>query len=107
MAAGRNDSLKTRWGVALDHQGAWEGGRSHIYGIANVSYEWLDGTRTLVAGTPIINADDRLWGELGLGASVSWRKDLTFYGELSGNTPFRNFGNSYILKSNFGLRTQF
>ncbi|TPM89690.1 autotransporter outer membrane beta-barrel domain-containing protein [Mesorhizobium sp. B2-1-3A] len=107
VAAGRNDSLKTRWGVALDHQGAWEGGRSHIYGIANVSYEWLDGTRTLVAGTPIINADDRLWGELGLGASVSWRKDLTFYGEFSGNAPFRGFGNSYILKANFGLRTQF
>lgn len=106
VAADKNDSLKTRWGIALDHQGAWDGGRSRVYGIANVSYEWLDGMRTLVAGTPIINADERLWGELGLGASVTWRKDLSFYGELSGNTPFRGFGNSYILKANVGLRAQ-
>lgn len=103
----KSDSFKTRWGVALDHQGMWQGGRSRIYGIANVSYEWLDGARTLVAGTPIINADQRLWGELGLGASVTWRKDLTVYGELSGNTPLRDFGNSYIVKANIGLRAQF
>jgi outer membrane autotransporter protein len=106
VAADKNDSLKTRWGIALDRQGAWDGGRSRIYGIANVSYEWLDGMRTLVTGTPIINANERLWGELGLGASVTWRKDLSFYGELSGNTPFRGFGNSYILKANVGLRAQ-
>ena len=69
--------------------------------------EWLDGIRTLVSGTPIINANERLWGELGLGVSVKWRKDLTFYGELSGNTPFRGFGDSYILKADIGLRAQF
>lgn len=107
VTADQTDSLKTRWGIALDHQGAWEDGRSRIYGIANVSYEWRDGMRTLVAGTPIIHADERLWGELGLGASATWRKDFTFYVELSGNTPFRGFGNSYILKANAGLRAQF
>lgn len=107
VASDKNDSLKTRWGVALDHQSTWEGGRSHIYGIANVSYEWLDGIRTLVAGTPINRTDERPWGQLGLGASVTWHKDLTFYAELSGNTPFCNFGNSYILKGNVGLRVQF
>lgn len=107
VVADKNDSMKTRWGIALDHQGAWDGGRSRIYGIANVSYEWLDGMRTLVAGTPIINADERLWGELGLGASVTWRKDLSLYGELSGNTPLRGFGTSHILKANVGLRAQF
>jgi len=107
VVADRNNSLKTRWGIGLDHQAAWDGGRSRIYGIVNVNYEWLDGARTLVAGTPIINADERLWGELGLGASVTWRKDLTFYSELSGNTPFRGFGNSYVLKADVGLRVQF
>jgi outer membrane autotransporter protein len=107
VAGDKTDSLKTRWGVALDYQGAWDGHRSRVYGIANVSYDWLDGMRTLVAGTPITNADERLWGELGLGASVKWRKDITFYGEVSGNTPFRGFGSSYILKADIGLRAQF
>jgi len=107
VSTDRGDSLKTRWGVAFDHQSAWEGGRAKIYGIANVSYEWLDGMSALVSNTLINHADERLWGELGLGASVNWRKDITFYGELSGNTPFRDFGNSYILKGNVGLRAQF
>lgn len=107
ISADNNASLKTRWGLALDHQSAWEGGRSHIYGIANVRYEWLDGMRALVSGTPINHADQRLWGELGLGASVNWRKDLTAYGELSASTPFRDFGASYIIKGNVGLRVQF
>ncbi|WP_163479419.1 autotransporter outer membrane beta-barrel domain-containing protein, partial [Escherichia coli] len=80
ISADNNSSLKTRWGVALDHQGAWEAGRSHVYGIANVRYEWLDGMRALVSGTPINYADQRLWGELGLGASVNWRKDLAIHG---------------------------
>lgn len=107
VSADGNDSLKTRWGVALDHRNVWEGGRSHVYGIANVSYEWLDGMHTLVSGTPIINANDRLWGELGLGASLNWRENLTLYSEVSGDSPFSDFGNSYILKGNVGLRLQF
>lgn len=107
VAADKNDSLKTRWGIALDHQSAWDGGRSRIYGIANVRYEWLDGMRTSVSGTPIDYADQRLWGELGLGASVTWHKHFTVHGELSGNMPLRGFNNSYILKGNVGLRAQF
>ncbi|MBN9603022.1 MAG: autotransporter outer membrane beta-barrel domain-containing protein [Afipia felis] len=107
VSADNTDSLKTRWGIALDHQSAWENGRTHIYGIANISYEWLDGMRTLVSGTPINYADQRLWGGLGLGASINWRENFTVYGELSGNTPFHGFGNSYIIKGNVGLRALF
>jgi len=107
VTADNNDSLKTRWGVAFDHQSTWEDNRSHIYGITNLSNEWLDGSRTLVSGTPIDHADERLWGELGLGTSVSWRKDITFYSEVSVDSPFDDFGDSYILKLDVGLRVQF
>jgi fibronectin-binding autotransporter adhesin len=106
VSADGNDSLRTRWGIAFDHQANWAGNRSKIYGIANVSYEWLDGMRTLVSNTLVNQADGRLWGELGLGASMNWRKDLTLYGEISANTPFRDFGSSYVLKGNIGLRAQ-
>ncbi len=107
VTADRNDGLKTRWGVAFDHQRMWDGGRSNVYAIANVSYESRDGMRTRVSDTLVTQANERLWGELGLGVSVNWRKDLAVYGEVSGNTPFHGFGNSYILKGNVGLRAQF
>ncbi len=107
VSTGKGDSLKTRWGVTLDHRSAWENGRSHIYGLVNLNYEWLDGMRALVSGTPLDCADERLWGEFGLGASVNWDKDLTLYSEVSANTPFRDFGDSYDLKGSVGLYLQF
>jgi len=103
----KGDSLKTRWGLSLDHQNEWDRGRSHIYGIVNLSYEWFDGARTIVAGTNIDHADYRFWGELGLGASVSYSNGITLYTEVSGNSPFKDFGDSYVLKGNVGLRFSF
>ncbi|WP_443969467.1 autotransporter-associated beta strand repeat-containing protein [Sphingobium sp. CR28] len=107
VAADKGDSLKSRWGISLDHQKDWDGGRSHIYGLVNLNYEWRDGTRTSVSGTPIDYANERLWGELGVGASVSWTKGITLYGEVSGNSPFKDFGESYTLKANAGVRIAF
>lgn len=107
VSAAGNDSLMTRWGVAFDYQDTWEGGISRAYGIANVSYEWLDGRQTLVAGTPIQHASERLTGEVGLGASVDWEKNIALYGEVLAGTPLGDFGKSYVLKGNFGLRMQF
>lgn len=107
VSTGKGDSLKTRWGITLDHQSAWENGRSHIYALVNLNYEWLDGTRALVSDTQIDRADERLWGELGLGASVNWRENITLYSEVAANTPFRDFGNSYDLKGSVGLQLQF
>jgi len=107
VAAGMGDSLKSRAGISLDRQSQWDNGSSHIYGLVNLSYEWLDGTSTRVSGTPIDYANERLWGELGLGASVSWTKGVTLYGEVSGNSPFRDFGDSYTLKANAGVRIAF
>lgn len=104
---GSADSLRTRAGVAFDYQDAWDGGHSRLYGIANVNYEWLDGTRTLVAGLPVKHADERFTGELGFGASVNWDRNLTLYGEVSGSTPLSGFGKSHVLKGNLGLRAQF
>ena len=97
------DSLKTRWGISLDRQDD----RSHVYGVANLSYEWLDGTVTEVSGTPIARSNERLWGELGMGGSILLGKRVTLFSELSVNTAIHDFGKSYGLKGVGGLRLAF
>jgi fibronectin-binding autotransporter adhesin len=103
----RGDSLKTRWGVSLDRQNAWDDGRSHVYGLINLNYEWLDGTRVRVSGTPLDYATKRLSGELGVGGSIGWRNGVALYGEVSGNSPLKDLGDGYMLKANVGVRVAF
>ncbi|WP_395397577.1 autotransporter outer membrane beta-barrel domain-containing protein [Novosphingobium sp. BL-8A] len=97
------DSLKTRWGLSLDRQDA----TSKVYAVASLSYEWLDGTVADVSDTAIARQNDRLWGELGLGANVMLGNGLTLYAEASGKTATHDFGDSYALKANAGLRLAF
>ncbi|WP_318909720.1 autotransporter outer membrane beta-barrel domain-containing protein [Shinella zoogloeoides] len=107
VTADGNDSLMTRWGVAFDYQSSWEGRNSRAYGIANLSYEWLDGTQASVAGTAIQHASERLTAEIGLGASMDLQSNIALYGEVLAGTPISSFGKSYALKGNLGLRMQF
>ena len=45
-----------------------------FYGIANLYYEFMGGTRVDVAGVPLSAKGDRLWGGLGVGGSVGRMK---------------------------------
>ena len=107
------DSLRGRLGLSLDHQKTWQrrsGGtaRTHFYGIANLEYETLDGSRVDVSNTPLLRREDRLWGELGVGGSYSWDDGrFTVFSEASANTALSNFGDSNSLRANAGLRMRF
>lgn len=111
VSANKGDSLKTRWGLSVDHQNSWNSGngnrRSHLYGLVNLSYEWLDGTRVDVSGTPIANANDRLWGEVAFGGSLGLNEGLTLYSQVSASTSLRDFGDSYSFKGVAGVRLAF
>jgi len=111
VSSRKGDSLKTRWGVSIDHQNDWSDGgstrRSHLYGLVSFSYEWLDGVRVDVSGTPISNANDRLWGELALGGSLGLGDGLTLYAEAAAETALEDFGDSYSVKGVAGLRLAF
>ncbi|ARS26810.1 autotransporter-associated beta strand repeat-containing protein [Sphingomonas sp. KC8] len=111
IASEKGASLATRWGLSIDHQASWDKSagqrRSHIYGVVNLAYEWLDRTQTRVSATPIAHRDDRLAVELGLGGSYSWNDRITLYGEVSGNTSVADFGAGYTLKANAGVRMRF
>jgi fibronectin-binding autotransporter adhesin len=112
VAADKGDSLRSRWGISLDHQQSWDGAsgsrQSHLYGIVNLNYEWLDGSIVDVSGTPLARQDDRLWGEIGFGGSYSWANGrFTIYSEVSANTALKDFGDSNSVRGNAGFRMRF
>jgi outer membrane autotransporter protein len=106
------DSLQGRLGVALDHENAWYNAdgmidRTNVYAIANLYYEFLEGTKVNVSGTNFTSQNERLWGGLGLGGSYNWNNDkYSIYGEASINTSLASFGDSYNYKGTLGFRVK-
>jgi fibronectin-binding autotransporter adhesin len=98
-------SLKARLGLSFDCREQSLDTRTHLYGITNLYYEFLDGTRATVSGTSLINAQEKLWGGLGMGGVYSWGNGkYTIYGEGLVNTSLQHWGNSYIYQGRFGFR---
>ena len=81
--------------------------RSYVYGIANLYYEFLDGSAVDVSSVRFASRNDRFWGGIGLGGSYNWDNDkYSIYGEGSVNTSLNNFGDSYAYKGTIGLRVK-
>ncbi|WP_236772043.1 autotransporter outer membrane beta-barrel domain-containing protein (plasmid) [Agrobacterium tumefaciens] len=104
------ESLRGRLGVTLDHESAWQNdkgllNRSHVYGIGNLYYEFLEGARVDVQGMSFASRNDRVWGGVGLGGTYSWDDDkYSIYGEGLVQTSLNDFGDSYSVKVQVGLR---
>ncbi|WP_037504529.1 autotransporter outer membrane beta-barrel domain-containing protein [Sphingopyxis sp. MWB1] len=112
VAASKGDSLESRWGISLDHQASWGAAEnkqsSHLYGLVNLSYEWLDGSVVDVSGASIERRHDRLWGSLGLGGSYAFGGGrYMLYTEISAQTALKNFGDSHRLNGTAGFRMKF
>lgn len=107
-----NDSLRGRLGLSLDQNKSWRGddglvSRSHVYGIANLYYEFLDGTSVDVSGATLASRDDRFWGGVGLGGSYDWNDDkYSVYGEGLINTSLENVADSYEIRGTAGFRVK-
>jgi outer membrane autotransporter protein len=110
VALQSGDSLLGRLGISADYETAWQDnaggtGRTHLYGIANLTYEFLDGMATTVGADTLVNEADPLWGSIGLGGSVNWAGDqLSLYGEANLGTSLGNPGDSYSLGVTAGIR---
>ncbi|MDR6871456.1 fibronectin-binding autotransporter adhesin [Bosea sp. BE125] len=102
------DSLRGRLGMSADYRQSWRdsAGQSvnaSLYGIANLHYEFLDGTTATVAGTPLISRGERLWGGLGLGAKYETGR-YALYGEIEAQTSLAHFADSHSITGRGGLR---
>ena len=108
-----SDSLLGRLGLAINHEDSWTASngkidRLKLYGIANLYYEFLDGTKVQISGEEFESRNDRLWGGLSLGGSYNWNDDqYSLYSELGARTSLRNFGDSYEAYGEIGFRMKF
>lgn len=108
VALDDGDSLKGRLGLAADYRQSWRDGAGELvsaalYGIADLSYEFLDGTTASVSGTRFTSQEERLWGGLGLGARYDWQR-YSLYGEVSAKTSLAQFADSHEIGGRAGFR---
>jgi fibronectin-binding autotransporter adhesin len=109
----RGESLQGRIGLSVERQNSWYNAnglidRTYLYGIANLYYEFLEGTKVDVSGTSFASQNERLWGGIGLGGSYNWNSDkYSIYGEGSINTSLQSFADSYSYKGTLGFRVRF
>ncbi|WP_245488152.1 autotransporter family protein [Rhizobium ruizarguesonis] len=94
------DSLTGRLGISADYDSDWKDasgkiGRSKLYGIVNLYYNFLDGSDVDVSGTSLVSENQALWGGLGMGGSLSWADDrYAVNGEAFARTSLKDFGGS-------------
>ncbi|WP_348643483.1 autotransporter outer membrane beta-barrel domain-containing protein [Mesorhizobium sp. M2E.F.Ca.ET.209.01.1.1] len=109
ISNGSSDSLIGRLGLSADYESDWKDSegqtsRSHVYGIANLYYDFLDGTDVDVSGTRLTSKPQQLWGGLGLGGSLSWADDrYSVHGELLARTSLEDFGDSHAFGGSVGF----
>jgi fibronectin-binding autotransporter adhesin len=113
VSLGIGESLKGRLGLSADYENAWESAsgtmtRTHLYGIANLYHEFLDGTEVEVSGVNFASENDRTWAGIGTGGSYNWNNDkYSIYSEVSVNTSLSNFADSYSLNGTAGFKVKF
>ena len=109
VSLGRSDSLNGRLGMALDHQQIWRNAhgeftRANAYGITNVYYEFLGGTRVNVGGTNFTTGTEKLAAGFGFGGAYNWSNDkYAVYGEALVKT---GFGDDYSVGGTAGFRAK-
>ncbi|CAM5771049.1 hypothetical protein LMIY3S_03377 [Labrys miyagiensis] len=111
VSLGDGDSLKGRAGLRLEKLASWksEDGQSRhlqLYGIANLSYEFLNGTKVDVAGVSFTQQEKKLWGEVGAGGTYAWNDKWSAYGEATYAMALSSHSGSdnYTVKGTAGLR---
>ncbi|WP_246728030.1 autotransporter outer membrane beta-barrel domain-containing protein [Rhizobium leguminosarum] len=103
------DSLTGRLGVSADFDSEWKDAsgktsRSTLYSIANLYYEFLDGSNVDVSGTSLVSENQALWGGLGLGGSLTWSDErYAAHGEAFARTSLKDFGDSSAIGAKIGV----
>lgn len=104
------DSLVGRLGLAVDYRSDWQDGdgrkaSSALYGIGNLTYEFLNGAAVVASGTGLNYAGQKFGAELGLGGTIEWADGAqSLHGELLGSSSLEG---SYAVKGTLGFSGKF
>jgi fibronectin-binding autotransporter adhesin len=104
------DSLVGRLGLSADYENAWtdaagQTSRAHLYGIANLYYDFEAQYDVAVSGISVLSDTQALWGGLGVGGSFDWANGkYSLYGEALARTSLEDFGDSHVLSGTVGFR---
>nr|WP_245430329.1 autotransporter outer membrane beta-barrel domain-containing protein [Rhizobium tropici] len=102
-------SLTGRIGLSADYENGWKNAagqinRSHVYGIANLYYDFLDGSNVHVSDASLVSKNQPLWGGVGLGGSLNLGDRTTVYGEAFARTSLKDFGDSNSAGAKVGFK---
>jgi len=106
------DSLRGRFGVSLDHEAGWVASdgtksRSHLYAIANLYNEFLDGSKVYVDDVRFATRDERLWAGIGIGGTYEWANGAyAFYGNANIAGSVEHMSDSYAFGGTLGFRAR-
>jgi fibronectin-binding autotransporter adhesin len=103
------NQLVGRAGLSADYEDQWVDAagqvtRAHVYGIANLYYDFLDGSDVGVSGVSVVSKNQALWGGIGIGGTLSWADGrYSVYGEALARTSLEDFGDSSTLGAKLGF----
>ena len=107
---GRGDEFTGRVGLGISRENSWRAqsgslSRAHIYGIANINYDFDSASRVEVYDTRIEARIPRLGADVGLGGTYSWGSEkYAVYGEATIGTLTDDFGHSNDVKAQMGFK---
>jgi len=102
------DSLRARLGLAVDRAWTVRNGEGGLYGLVNVSHEFLGGTRVDVSGAALDARNRRAWVGATVGVDYSWGQGrYMVYCQAVADTSVSGFGDSYDVTGSAGLRIRF
>lgn len=103
------DTLVGRLGLSADYEADWqdesgESKQTHLYGVANLHYDFLDGSSVDVSGTAFASQNRGLWGGVGVGGSLSWADEqYSIFGEALVRGSVEDFGGNNALGAKVGF----
>ncbi|MBZ9811080.1 autotransporter outer membrane beta-barrel domain-containing protein, partial [Mesorhizobium sp. ESP-6-2] len=109
VSPGSGDSLVGRLGLSADYEDQWadaagQVSRTHVYGIADLYYDFLDGYDVDVSGVKLVSQNQALWGGVGLGGSLDFADGkYAVFGEATAKTSLEKFGDSNSIGAKLGF----